>query len=196
MAAIAVVFVTLTPSAMLSAGVLFPLALWGVAKAARGTTRHRAGLVLLALTLTLLWGPLALRFSPELLEADAHLAAWLIGTKAQGNIYTGPDGVHQYIVGAGCSSLNNLSLATIFAVSLTQYFGLALDRRAGFAMLLASLLTVAANISRLGVIALRPSEFEYWHNGQGSVIFAWLSLAAIVVTVTLVIDRRVPREAG
>ena len=54
---------------------------------------------------------------------------------------------------------------------------------------LASLATVAVNILRLAVLAWRPSELQYWHQGWGSVMFGWLNLLALGSVVVYAVTR-------
>jgi hypothetical protein len=159
-------------------------------------TLRRVGLILLALTLTLFWGPLILRTLPEVLEADAHLAAWVLGSEANGNAYTSANGSQIFVVLSGCSSVKNVSLATILAISLSQYFRIHFDWRIAGAVLVASIGTIAVNVGRLAIMAARPEEFNYWHGGFGATIFGWLSLVCVCLVIGLAIDRRLSHATG
>lgn len=193
--ALGVVAISLLPSPALAGAALFPYALWGMIDARAGTAQRAMASIMLALTLTLVWGPLALRIMPELLDADARMVAGILGGHAQGNIYASLDGRSHFLVAPGCSSLNNMSLATILAVSLTRYFGLKLDARIVLAIAAASLATIAINVLRMTMIALHPANIEYWHHGTGSVVFGWLALFAIIAVVGVTIDRRLRHAA-
>jgi hypothetical protein len=150
---------SLLPAPSLSAAALVPLGAWAMFTAHKDITLRRVGLILLALTLTLFWGPLILRTLPEVLEADAHLAAWVLGSEANGNAYTSANGSQIFVVLSGCSSVKNVSLATILAISLSQYFRIHLDWRIAGAVLVASIGTIAVNVGRLAIMAARPEEF-------------------------------------
>ncbi len=188
--ALGVIAISLLPSPALAGAALVPYAIWGVIDARSGSAQRAIASILLTLTLTLVWGPLALRIMPELLGADASMVAWILGGQAQGNIYASLDGHSRFMVAPGCSSLNNMSLATILAVSLTRYFGLKVDPPIVLAIAAASLATIAINVARMAMIALHPSTFDYWHHGAGSVFFGWLALFAIIAVIGVTIDRR------
>ena len=194
--ALGVVTASLLPSPALAGAILVPYAIWGLLEP-RATANQRAiASILLTLTLTLVWGPLLLRVMPELLDADAKMVAWITGGLAHGNIYSSPDGASRFMVAPGCSSLNNMSLATILAVSLARYFRLRLNWQTVSAVAAASLATIAVNVGRMTMIALHPRALDYWHHGAGSVMFGWLALFAIVAVIGQATERRlrdVPR---
>jgi exosortase/archaeosortase family protein len=177
------------PAALIAAAVLVPFSACMVLKSKPGEPTRRIGLIFMSLTLTLFWGPLLLRMMPELLEADAHLVAWALGGAAKGNIFTSVDGTSHFLIAPGCSSLNNISLATILTVTGSQYFQLDLDRRVFWTALLGSLATIAINVGRLATIAWRPKELNYWHHGPGSAYFAWATFLAVAVVVGISVDR-------
>lgn len=193
--ALVMIALSMLPAPALAAAALVPYGLWGLADDRAGRARRGIASILLALTLTLVWGPLALRIMPELLTADARMVAWMLGGEAHGNIYASLDGQSRFMVAPGCSSLNNMSLATILAVSLTRYFDLRFDRRIVVAIAGASVAIIAINVVRMTMIALHPAQLEYWHHGAGSVMFGWLALFAIVAVVGVTIDRRMRLEA-
>lgn len=195
-AAIMVSVATFSPSSDLAKLLLVPFALWGVGTSRTGTLHRRIALIVLALTLTTTLGSLLLHMLPELMVVDAHFAGWAIGGAVHGNTFAGPDGHSLYAVGRGCSSFSNMSMATIFGVTMTQYFNVRFDPGLAATILLASLLSVGVNVLRLATIALRPDQFRYWHDGGGAVIFAWLAFAMIVGVVGWGVDRRTRDARG
>ena len=182
-AAFGVVAASLLPAPALAGAVLVPYAIWGLLDAHAAPAQRATASIFLALTLTLVWGPLLLRIMPELLDLDARMVAQLTGGLAYGNIYASTDGSSWFMVAPGCSALNNMSLATILAVSVSRFFGLALDWRTALSVAAASLATLAVNVGRMTMIAIRPREVDYWHHGAGSVLFGWLALIAIVAVI-------------
>ena len=182
-AALGVIAASLLPAPALAGAVLVPYAIWGLLDARAAPAQSAIASIFLALTLTLVWGPLLLRVMPELLDLDAQLVARLTGGLAHGNIYASSDGSRWFMVAPGCSSLNNMSLATILTVSVSRYLGLALDWRTALSVAAASFATLAVNIGRMTMIALHPKDVDYWHHGAGSVLFRWLALIAIVAVI-------------
>jgi exosortase/archaeosortase family protein len=194
-----VALLALLPAPLIAAALLVPLGLviWRLDGAEGGGDRRlrRIAGIVLALSLTLFWGPLVLRLFPEILTIDAGLTARALGMKADGNLYWSLDGAQRYLIAPGCSSLANISLATIFMVTLASWLNLPLRRGLIGWTLLASLATVAVNVVRLSLFATRPDEFVYWHSGEGSVLFGWFNLIALGSVVLFAVARLQDREA-
>lgn len=181
----AIVGVALLPVPALGAAAVFGTGAWLTLRSERASGARRIGLVALALSAHLLWGALVLKLlGSELLALDARIAALLAGGGADGNIFS-QAGSQAFTVGQNCSSLTNLSLAGVLAVTLAQLFELRFDRRLVAATLLAMGATVIVNSIRLATIARRPELYDYLHSGAGMMLFGWASLlvtAAIVGT--------------
>lgn len=181
----AILAAALLPLPALGAAAVFGAGAWLLWRSEPASRARRIGLVALALSAHLLWGPLILKLlGSELLAFDAAIAALFAGGGAEGNVF-GQPGSQAFAVGQNCSSLTNLSLAAVLTVTLAQLFELRLDRRLVVAALLAMLATVAVNGARLATIARRPELYDYLHSGAGMMLFGWASLlvtAAIVGT--------------
>lgn len=181
----AIVGAALLPVPALGAAAVFGAGAWLALRSERASSTRRIGLVALALSAHLLWGPLVLKLlGSELLALDASIAALFAGGSADGNIF-GQAGSQAFTVGQNCSSLTNLSLAGILAVTLAQLFELRFDRRLVAATLLAMGAMVTLNGIRLATIARHPDLYDYLHSGAGMMLFGWASLlvtAAIVGT--------------
>jgi len=175
----------LLPLPALGAAAVFGAGAWLVLRSEPASGDRRIGFVALALSAHLLWGPLVLKLlGSELLAFDAEIAALFAGGSADGNIF-GQAGSQAFTVGQNCSSLTNLSLAGVLAVTLAQLFELRFDRRLVTATLLAMLGTIVVNGIRLATIARHPDLYDYLHSGAGMMLFGWASLlvtAAIVGT--------------
>jgi hypothetical protein len=148
-----------------------------------GSAERRTGIILLALTGTLIWGRVLLHLiMPSLLDMDAALVAAFADTHADGNLVAFSDGSN-FVLGPGCSSLHGMSLALLFWVSVGQL----LNRRIGPKSLLICLAGIAAmlagNLARLVAIARHPADFDYYHAGGGAQIFAWLSLILCTIVI-------------
>jgi len=181
----AMVGAALLPLPALGAAAVFGAGAWLALRSEPASGARRIGLVALALSAHLLWGPLILKLlGSELLAFDAQIAALFAGGNADGNIF-GQAGSQAFTVGQNCSSLTNLSLAGVLAVTLAQLFELRFDRRLVIATLLAMLGTIVVNGIRLATIARHPDLYDYLHGGAGMMLFGWASLlvtAAIVGT--------------
>ena len=181
----AMVGAALLPLPALGAAAVFGAGAWLALRSEPASGARRIGLVALALSAHLLWGPLILKLlGSELLAFDAQIAALFAGGNADGNIF-GQAGSQAFTVGQNCSSLTNLSLAGVLAVTLAQLFELRFDRRLVIATLIAMLGTIVVNGIRLATIARHPDLYDYLHGGAGMMLFGWASLlvtAAIVGT--------------
>ncbi|QNO25848.1 hypothetical protein EEB18_013745 [Sphingopyxis sp. OPL5] len=181
----AMVGAALLPLPALGAAAVFGAGAWLALRSEPASGARRIGLVALALSAHLLWGPLILKLlGSELLAFDAQIAALFAGGNADGNIF-GQAGSQAFTVGQNCSSLTNLSLAGVLAVTLAQLFELRFDRRLVIATLIAMLGTIVVNGIRLATIARHPNLYDYLHGGAGMMLFGWASLlvtAAIVGT--------------
>lgn len=181
----AMVGAALLPLPAFGAAAVFGAGAWLTLRSEPASGPRRIGLVALALSAHLLWGPLILKLlGSELLAFDAQIAALFAGGNADGNIF-GQAGSQAFTVGQNCSSLTNLSLAGVLAVTLAQLFELRFDRRLVTATLIAMLGTIVVNGIRLATIARHPDLYDYLHGGAGMMLFGWASLlvtAAIVGT--------------
>src|SRR5262249_31822459 len=90
---------------------------------ARGSlARQRGAIIMLALTVPMLWSRLLFQFFAKLiLDIDAFLVAFLLGTERTGNMVNFADGSGHMVVLAPCSSLANMSLAFLCWISITQW---------------------------------------------------------------------------
>src|SRR5262249_39069570 len=84
--------------------------------------RIRGALILLALSVPMLWSRLVFQFfANPILEVDAALAAWWLGTDRFGNLFRFADGSGYVLVAPACSSLANTSLAFLCWTSITLW---------------------------------------------------------------------------
>jgi hypothetical protein len=99
----------------------------GARHATAGDDRNvrAAGVVLLALSTQLVWGPILFQFfTPELLRADAALVGEILKPLRpdiiwRGTTFVAPDGHAVTLIG-GCSSFNNVSTAVLACVAITM----------------------------------------------------------------------------
>jgi hypothetical protein len=175
-----------------TAGVLFPtapaswIALTGLGLYLlrcfdSGSLGRRAGFVILAVTVPMLWSRLVFTMlSGLILQADAILVSTIVGTERVGNTLKFADADDYLYIAPACSSLANVSLAVLGWVLFTQ----ALTRRPSLKDvwwgLAACSAVVMINVTRIGLIGLHREQYELIHGPIGSNIASFLTLAAII----------------
>lgn len=155
-------------------------AVYAFATTRQGEPTRRVALVLVALTGTVVWGLLLLHvFAAPLVTLDAHIVARAIGSTAQGNIVRFINFDDSFVIGKGCSSVHNMSLAILLWCTGVALFDLRVDGRLlafGAAMIA---LMFGLNIARLSTIGIFPDHFEFLHEGAGAALFSWVGLASM-----------------
>lgn len=177
-----------------SAGVLLAGGwLWLTGSA--GSRSRRAGLVLLALTASLIWGHIVLMLIGDRLVAlDGSFVAWLAGTSATGNLVQFDDGGRPMMIAYGCSSMHNLTMALQFWVAMTQLLRIPFGPKSLLIALAAALANILVNGARLATIAHNRADFDYWHTGGGGTIFAWIAVITVAAVVMLGCNALAPRR--
>ena len=179
-----ILLLAILPMSTASAAGLTLLAFWAIFSTARGGGIHRAGIVFLAVSVSLLWGRIFLAIaSRPILDIDAMVSGWLVGSHGTGNHIAFTDGSGYFVVAPGCSSLHNISLALVLWATVTQYYRIAINARALLVALLAVAAAFGVNIIRLASLAHFPAHFDELHVGWGLPLFGWMSLIAIVAVV-------------
>jgi exosortase/archaeosortase family protein len=190
-----VLLLALSPFALAANAGLLLSASWLFLTEAPGSRGRRSALVMLALTTSLIWGPMALSlFGDWLLAMDAHFIAWLAGTRAQANLvdFSTPGG--PLMIAHACSSLHNMTMAIQLWVAITQKLRLPIGTRALMVGLAAILANVFVNGARIATIANNRQEFGYWHAGGGGSLFAWLAVVVVSVIIVLGCHALAPRR--
>lgn len=173
--AMAAIALALLPSGPVAAIALAGIALWLALTSAAGTRGRRAGLVLFALTGTLVWGRLVLALEPQaLLAGDAWLAGRIAHVPVRGNLILAGEGV---IIEPACSSLHNISLALVLWTALVARFVQRITPLLVISLGAAVLATAALNLVRIAALARYPAWFDWLHDGTGAVLFGLASLA-------------------
>ena len=177
-----------------SAGVLIA-AIWLVATSPSGSRGRRVGIILGALTASLIWGHIMqILFGDWLVGLDARFVSWLAGTRSQGNLVDFTGGGNPFAIAYGCSSMHNITMAIQLWVAMTQLLRLRLGLRVvlvGFAAIFAN---IFVNGLRLATIAHNPANFDYWHGGSGGVMFAWLAIFVVTLIVMIGCNALAPRR--
>ena len=188
-----VIIAALLPVPQLAAAALVLLGLWCLLAHRATPTIGRMGVILLALSGSLLWGRLALSlFAPPLLSIDAQLVALFAQVPVDGNFVHFATGSGGYTLAPGCSSLHNVSLAILLWATLTQLFDVPVRWQSLLGCLAAVVALLAVNIARLAAMAHMPQHFVWLHEGPGETIFAWASLVLAMI-VTIIIIHVAPR---
>lgn len=195
MVAVAAVGLALVPIAMAgSLGVLL-VGAWLVASSRARSRGQRAGMILLALTTTLIWGRFVLMAVGEpLLALDGRFVAALAGTNASGNLVNFTVQGLPMAIGYACSSMHNMTMAILAWAAITQWFQIPLTWRSVLVCLAAMAANLGVNGARLATIAHHKGTFDYWHTGIGGSLFAWLGLATVLIIVVLGCHVLAPRR--
>jgi exosortase/archaeosortase family protein len=178
--AAAVAFAALLPVAPASSAALTLAAAWMVHRASPGSPVRKAGLIALAVAVSLLWGRLFLAlFSRPLLDIDSWLVGELVGVRPVGNTLSFADGRGGIAVAPGCSSWQGMSLALVFWVTVNQWFGVRFGWKPFGWCLLALGATIAVNVARIGAMVHFPAHLAEIHHGYGWHLAMWTSLLLV-----------------
>ena len=184
--AIGVALAVVIPVAPLSWIALSGLSVYIVFTSQQHSYARRGGWILLAVTVPMFWSrAVFLIFSDTILELDAILAAWIIGTERIGNAIAFPDGSGYLWIAPGCSSIGNVSLAILGWTLVTQIFHRDRRLREASWALVACAAVIAINVIRLGLIGTYHQQFDLLHGPFGSTVFNWFTLLAIIVVCAL-----------
>jgi hypothetical protein len=139
--------------------------------------QRRSAFVLLALTGPLIWGRLILRlFAAPILSLDAHVVGAAIGSRVSGNAVHFAGSSEEFLIGGGCSSVHNMSLAILLWTTVAMLFKIRIDR--GYLLIGLAMVTFMflLNVVRLSTIGLFPDHFYFLHFGAGADMFGWAGL--------------------
>src|SRR4030095_2552322 len=126
-----------------------------------GLERRRGALILLAVTVPMLWSRLLFQFfAKPILDIDATLVAWLLGTDRIGNMVHFADGSGYMVVLAPCSSLANMSLAFLCWISITQWARHCWSPMDLVWSACACVSVIAVNVTRISMMGLSRAYYE------------------------------------
>ena len=162
------------------------LALSGIAvylyvRADTPSNLRKAAVLLGAATVPMLWGNLLMLFFNEfILSADAFLVSLVSSGDRVGNVVINPETDWYIKISRGCSSLSNLSIGVL---SWT-FFVLFYDRKYGaykFIWLAVILIPIVViNVIRMAMIVADFNFYDILHEGTGSNVANFITLAVIV----------------
>ncbi|WP_141652431.1 hypothetical protein [Rhizobium grahamii] len=139
---------------------------------------RRAVSLVFALTIPLFWSRLVVAaFNDTILHIDAQLVGWLIGTTTTGNVVPLADGSGSIFFAPGGSSMAKSLAAVSAAVFLNLRSGL--WSASTFVWTAASLATVVAILTRIGLIGIYPQQFDLIHS-LGATVAGCRTVLAIV----------------
>lgn len=180
----AVVACALVPIALASALAVFACGSYCIASQRPGSPTFRIGVILFALSFSLLWGRVLLvAFGPQLLSFDARFVGWMAGTRSAGNLVYFAGSNEPFVIGVYCSSLHNVSLGALLWTSVSQLLRIPVDRRWAATCAGVALSVFLINALRLTAIALYPQQFVNLHVGNLAQLFGVSSLAAAVLVI-------------
>jgi exosortase/archaeosortase family protein len=143
---------------------------------------RRGSLILLAVTVPMLWTRVLFAlFSEPLLKIDAFFVSSILGTERIGNVVAFADGSGYLQIFQGCSSFDNLSLALLAWVTLSQCAGHRWRHQDLIWYFLSCLSIIVVNVSRISLIGLYPEHIGIIHGPIGSAVASWLTLSVIVL---------------
>ena len=144
-------------------------------------SQRQGAVILLATTVPMLWSRLLFWFfASSILEIDASLVGWLLGTDRVGNMVRFADNSEYLVIFPGCSSLANMSLAFLCWVTISQSVRHQWSPQDILWCLLALVSVVAVNVSRLSLMGLSEWHYQTAHNQWGDMLANTLILGLAV----------------
>ena len=145
------------------------------------SSRRRGAIILLATTVPMFWGILLSRyFANFILEIDASLIGWLLGTGNTGNMVRFADQSGSLLITPYCSSLANVSLAFLAWVTISRWLPRHSSPRDLCWCFLAAASVVAINVTRISLMGLSQMHYQAVHN-------QWIDTIANLLTLGLTV---------
>jgi len=132
---------------------------------------RRGSVILLATTVPMLWSRMLFQFfANQILQIDASLVGWLLGTHRIGNLVDFADGSGQLVILPSCSSLANVSLAFLCWVTVSQFVR---HKNCAYDILwclLACSSVVTINVTRIAIEGLSQWHYTTFHSPWGDAV--------------------------
>lgn len=164
------VFLVLLPIGPLSWVAVAALSLY-IIKYGRVGTSQRGAFILLATTVPMLWSRLLFHFfARQILQIDASLVGWILGTPRTGDIVGFADGSGFLVILPGCSSLANVSLAFLCWVTVSQ---MVRHKRSIYDWswcFMACISVVTVNVTRISFMGLSQHHYATFHSPWGDAV--------------------------
>ena len=172
------VFLVILPIGPLSWLAVTALSLYIIISANVASSR-RGAFILLATTVPMLWSRLLFQFFANLiLQIDASLVGWILGTHRTGDIVEFADGSGVLVILPACSSLANVSLAFLCWVTVSQ---LVCHKKSAYDLLwclMACISVIAVNVTRISFHGIEPMALRYSSIAHGATRSATHSYSA------------------
>jgi len=156
-----------------------------------GSERRRGALILLALAVPMLWSRLLFQFfARPLLELDATMAAWLLGTERIGNLVRFADNSGYMVVTPACASWANITFAFLCWVVVSQW----VNHRWRWIDLLwlffACASVVAINVARIVLTGLSRENYQLIHGPGGFEVVLGMVFLCFIIGFSVIGARR------
>jgi exosortase/archaeosortase family protein len=146
-----------------------------------GAERRRGALILLALAVPMLWSRLLFQFFARfLLDLDATMAAWLLGTERTGNLVRFADNSGYMVITPACASFGNMTYAFLCWVVVSQWVNHRWRSIDFLWLFLACASVVAINVTRIALTGQSQASFQLIHNQYGEMILGTVFLCLII----------------
>ena len=156
---------------------------------------RRGAFILLATTVPMLWSRLLFQFFSNLiLQIDASLVGWILGTHRTGDIIEFADGSGVLVILPACSSLANVSLAFLCWVTVSQ---LVSHKKSAYDLLwclMACISVIAVNVTRISFMGLSQWHYVTFHGPWGDAVGNTIILGLIVGVSVLGVRRELFRR--
>jgi len=188
------VFLVILPIGPLSWVAVTALSLYIIVSANIASSR-RGAFILLATTVPMLWSRLLFQFFANLiLQIDASLVGWILGTHRTGDIVEFADGSGVLVILPACSSLANVSLAILCWVTVSQSV---CHKKSAYDLLwclMACISVIAVNVTRISVEGLSHWHYATFHSPGGDLVGNAIILGLIVGFSVLGVRRELFRS--
>ena len=156
-----------------------------------GAERRRGALILLALAVPMLWSRLLFQFfARPLLELDATMAAWLLGTDRTGNLVRFADNSGYMQITPYCASFGNMTYAFLCWVVVSQWVNHRWRSIDLLWLFLACASVVAVNVARIALIGQSQENYQLFHGTEGFGILLGTVFLCLIVGFSVIGARR------
>ena len=142
---------------------------------------RRGAVILLATTVPMLWSKVLFQFFANLiLQIDAALVGWMLGTHRAGDIVQFADGSGVLVILPGCSSLANVSLALLCWVTVSRLVCHKSSANDLLWCLLGCMSVIAVNATRISLMGLSQWHYDVFHSPLGEAVSSTIILGFMV----------------